>query len=369
MNLLERLEAYVTCESPTGDVEALTAFTERLAEDFNGLGGAVRTVPSSAGPHLIIDVDGIGQAESDAPILVLAHSDTVWPRGTLESMPWRVDAGRAFGPGCFDMKGGIVALQGALELLEADGRTRRPIRILVVADEEVGSPTSRHLVEDSAGSAIAVLGLEPAHPDGSVKTARFGSTRVRLAVTGREAHAALDAASGVSAIDELTDQLVRLRPLVARPGVLSNVGTIAGGGRTNVVAGSAHAEIGLRFRDADTEREVLEAIGRVQPIRPDAEVSVTVLSSRPAWTPDPRHDALCATVAAAAASIGQSVSGRPASGAADTNISGNLGIPSIDGLGPVGAGAHAAHEQVEVASLQHRAELIAATVVRLSDPR
>lgn len=379
MELLSRLAEYVSLESPTGDDAALRAFTHRLAADFAALGATIERVDAAtvdavgcagapAGEHLVVRLPGSGQAATGAPILVLAHSDTVWPVGTLATMPWRSEGDRAYGPGAFDMKGGIVALQGALAALSADHRPRRPITVLVTADEEVGSPSSRPLIEEHARTAYAALGLEPSHPDGALKTARWGSTRIRIAVTGREAHAALDPESGVSAIDELVDQLVALRSIVDDPAVLCNVGTIEGGGRTNVVPGGAHAEIGLRFVDADAERRVLAALAELTPVRDGAEIRVDVLSNRPAWTPDERHDALCASIAAAATSIGQTVTGRPASGAADTNITGWLGLPSVDGLGPVGAGAHAHHEQIVVASLEERAALIAEAIVELSRP-
>lgn len=380
MDLLSRLAEYVALESPTGDDAALRVFTRRLRDDFAALGATVDAVDArgvdgaAAGEHLVVRFPGVGgptdtgDASHDAPILVLAHSDTVWPVGTLATMPWRVDGDRAYGPGVFDMKGGIVALQAALAALRDDGRQHRPVTVLVTADEEIGSPSSRALIEEHARTAHAALGLEPSHPDGALKTARWGSTRVRISVTGREAHAALDPESGVSAIDELVDQLVTLRSIVDDPAVLCNVGTIEGGGRTNVVPGHASADIGLRFLDAAAERRVLSAIARLVPIRDGAAIAVDVLSNRPAWTPDERHDALCASIARAAASIGHTVSGRPASGAADTNITGWLGTPSVDGLGPVGAGAHAQHEQIVVASLADRAAIIAEAIVELSRP-
>jgi glutamate carboxypeptidase len=365
-NLVSRLGEYVALESPTGDAAAIRVFTARLAADFAALGASVEVVGHPTGDHLVLRFPGTGTSAEAAPLLVLAHSDTVWPVGTLTTMPWRVDGERAFGPGCFDMKGGIVALHGALASLAGDDRPRRPVTVLVTADEEIGSPSSRDLIERHARTAHAALGLEPSHPDGALKTARWGSTRVRLEVTGREAHAALDPEAGASAIDELVDQLTALRTLVDDPGVLCNVGTIAGGGRTNVVPGRAHADIGLRFLDADTEWRVLAAIRDLTPLRDGTDVTMTVLSNRPAWTPGKQHDGLCAAIARAALTVGQTVDGRPASGAADTNVTGWLGIPSVDGLGPVGEGAHAAHEQIVVASLGERAALIAAAIVELS---
>jgi glutamate carboxypeptidase len=237
---------------------------------------------------------------------------------------------------------------------------------VVTADEEVGSPSARELVTAESAGVVAAFGLEPPHPNGDLKTARRGSSRVRIEVTGREAHAALDRGAGISAIDELVDQLTAVRSLVAGyDDVLCNVGTITGGGRTNVVPGTASAELGFRFVDPGTERAVLESVGALQPVRPGAEVRVSVLSSRPAWQPSDSGDELLAAVAAAGRSIGQQVGGAVAAGAADTNLTGWLGVPSLDGFGPLGKGAHAIHEQVVSASLPDRAALVAAVLTTL----
>jgi glutamate carboxypeptidase len=237
---------------------------------------------------------------------------------------------------------------------------------VVAADEEIGSPSARELVTAESEGVVAAFGLEPPHPNGDLKTARRGSSRVRIEITGREAHAALDPESGVSAIDELVDQVTAVRSLVGSfDDVLCNVGTISGGGRTNVVPGTASAEIGFRFIDPDTERAVLDSIGKLEPLRDGARVEVSVISNRPAWRPSAEGDELLAKVAAAGRSVGQEVGGAVAAGAADTNLTGWLGVPSLDGFGPVGKGAHATHEQIVAASLPERAALIAAIITTL----
>src|SRR5439155_8648972 len=171
---------------------------------------------------------------------------------------------------------------------------------------------------------------------------------------------ALDPAGGVSAIDELVDQLIAVRRLVAaHDHVLCNVGTITGGGRTNVVPGTAAAEIGFRFVDPSTERAVLEAVAGLKPVR-KARLSVQVMSNRPAWQPSAATGELLAKVVEAARSVGQEIGGAAASGAADTNLTGWLGIPTLDGLGPLGKGAHAVREQVIAATLTERADLVVA---------
>lgn len=349
--MLARLREYALHETPTGDVPALDSFLDLLERRYRGLGGSTARVGHPTGAHLVAQFPG---TRAGKPVLCLAHHDTVWPAGSL---PWRASGDTVFGPGVYDMKGGLVVLEAALERCPS----RRPVTVLVVADEEIGSPTARSLIEEHAAGAVAALGFEPPHPDGAVKTARRGSTRLRLAVTGRESHAALSPEEGVSAIDELVDQLLTVRRITSS--VLCNVGTIGGGGRTNVVPASAWCEIGLRFTDTGSERTVLAALAALRPHRPGAEVTVTVLTSRPVWSrADP---GLLRTVREAAAAVGQSIEGRPAAGGADTNVTGALGLPTIDGLGPLGRGAHAPDEQIRVPSLAARADLVAALLGRV----
>jgi glutamate carboxypeptidase len=358
---LSRLVAYARRETPTGDAAALNALADLLEERYRELGARTERVAQETGDHLVAR-----WGDGDAPhVLLLGHHDTVWPHGTLGSMPLTVDDGVLRGPGVYDMKGGLVVAELAIEILQRCGvRPAHPVRLGVVADEEVGSPTARPLVEVESAGAVAVLGLESPLPGGALKSARLGSTRVRIEVTGRAAHAALDPASGVSAVDELMDQLFAVREIMAsEPTVLCNVGTLGGGGRTNVVPDRAAADIGLRFTDAGTQERVLAALGGLTAVRPGAEVVVRTLTSRPAWSgPD---DALLARVVAAGEAIGQHVTGRPAAGAADTNTTGAAGIPTLDGFGPLGAGAHAPDERIEIASLADRAALLASVLTAL----
>jgi glutamate carboxypeptidase len=362
--VVARVERYVALESPTGDAESIGRFIREVAASLESIGAVVSWDRHPTGDHAVCDIPASADRADEQPILMLVHGDTVWPVGQLSTMPWTVEGDVARGPGGYDMKAGIVVVEEALR--RSIGGSHRPITVIVVADEEIGSPTARELIERHAQNAHAVLGFEPPHPDGALKTARWGSTRLRMTVQGREAHAALDASSGVSAIDELVDQLLLVRTITAEAaGVLCNVGTISGGGRTNVISGQAVADIGLRFQDAATETEVLGRLQALAPLRDGATIDIQLLSTRPAWTPDPRHEALLAEIAAAGASTGQSIEGRPATGAADTNVTGRLGVPTVDGLGPIGQGAHAAHEQFLISSLAPRIELVASILARL----
>ncbi|WP_250029430.1 M20/M25/M40 family metallo-hydrolase [Paractinoplanes maris] len=355
--MLETLRTYTLLESPTGDSRALAALAEVLEAD------AARAGFSTAreGDHLLWTLPARDVTGGD--LLLLSHYDTVWPVGTLTDMPWSVDGDTVRGPGVYDTKAGLVALFQAVRRVVASGRPHPGVRVIVVADEEIGSPTAGDLVRAEAGRATAVLGMEPPHPGGDLKTARRGSTRARIEVTGIESHAALDPEAGVNAIDELIDQLVAFRTVVAGRPVLLNTGTIAGGGRTNVVAGRAHADLGLRFLDAENEEAVLGALRTLTPIRERAALTTTLLAHRPTWSSTEATTTLLDHIIGVAAGIGQTLDGHPADGAADTNTTGALGIPTVDGLAPPGGGAHARHEWVSLDGMHARAALLEALIL------
>ncbi|MBM2616655.1 M20/M25/M40 family metallo-hydrolase [Actinoplanes sp. LDG1-06] len=356
---LETLHRYTRLESPTGDRRALAAFAEVLEADAADAGFHT----AREGDHLVWSLPARGVTGHE--LLLLSHYDTVWPVGTLETMPWSVEGDTVRGPGVYDTKAGLVALLAAVTSLRSSEQELPAVRVVVVADEEIGSPTAGDLVRAEAARATAVLGLEPPHPGGDLKTGRRGSTRARIEVTGIEAHAALDPDAGVNAIDELVDQLVRVRALVADRPVLLNAGTIAGGGRTNVVAGRAHADLGLRFLSRDDEEAVLGGLDGLSAFRDRAVVKSTLLAHRPTWRENDATTALLARIVRVAAAAGQTLGGRPADGAADTNTTGALGVPTVDGLAPPGGGAHARHEWVSAQGITDRTALLAALITGL----
>ncbi|MER5636810.1 M20/M25/M40 family metallo-hydrolase [Kitasatospora sp. NPDC002227] len=356
--VLSRCSDLVAIESPSGDAERLNCLAEELAAGFRATGAEAKRVPGPAGDHLVLE--WAGQDESLPHLLLVGHHDTVWPVGTLADWPLEEEAGLLSGPGVLDMKAGLALLEGAMALLADLGqRPHRTVRLVVVADEEVGSPDGRKLFERHLPGAAAVVGLEPPHPDGRVKTARRGSTRVRLSVTGREAHSGNAAGQGVSAVDELVDQLVVVRGLAGLPGTELNAGRITGGSRANVVAGRAEAELGLRFATAEAQQRTLDNLEHLTALRPGARVRTEVLSSRPAW-PERSGNPLLRHVRSLAAVLGQHLDGAPAGGAGDTNLAGARGLPTLDGLGAVGAGAHARTEHIDTTQLAPRIALLAA---------
>ncbi|HEY0186169.1 MAG TPA: M20/M25/M40 family metallo-hydrolase [Cellulomonas sp.] len=401
---IDTLVRYASIETPTGDAAALDTFADVLVADAVALGmhggrvplGGARgeqvpgdaasasTAPGSTasastaaartGDAVLLDLPGTPPAagaehagSDDRPVLLLVHHDTVHPVGSLAGpVPLHRVGDDLRGPGTYDMKGGIVVALAALALLRDLGLPHRPVRLVSTPDEEVGSPASADLVRSAAVGVRCALGLEAPLPDGTLKTSRRGSTRLRLTVTGRAAHAAIDPTSGVPAIDELVDQLVTVRAVIAEhPDVLANVGTIRGGSRTNVVAAHAEADLGLRFVTPETERAVLDRLTALTPVRPGAELDVRVLSRRPAWGPGPAAGELLAAVDAAARTVGQHVTGAAAPGAADTNLTGAAGVATLDGFGPLGGGAHAVTEHVRVRSIAERAALLAAALTAL----
>ncbi|WP_327066018.1 M20 family metallopeptidase [Kitasatospora sp. NBC_01250] len=352
-----RCAALAAIESPSGDATRLNNLAEELSAGYRATGAEVRRVPGAAGDHL--QLHWRGQDESLPHLLFVGHHDTVWPAGTLADWPVSEHDGVLSGPGVLDMKAGLALLEGAFALLADLGlRPYHSVRVVVTADEEVGSPDGRRVVERQFPGAAAVLGLEPPHEDGRLKTARRGSTRVRLTVTGHEAHAGNHPEDGTSAVDELVDQLVAVRDLAHQPGTELNTGRIRGGTRANVVAGQAEAELGLRFSTPEAQRSTLDSLAHLTALRPGALVRTEVLSSRPAWPERAGDNALLHHVRSLAAALGQQVDGAPAGGAGDTNLAGARGLPTLDGLGAVGAGPHARDERIALDQLAPRLALL-----------
>jgi glutamate carboxypeptidase len=369
--LVAELADLVGLESPSHDHQASARIAERLAARWRDL-GEVSLVTEEVGTHVLVDVPGTGTA----PVVLLGHSDTVWPLGTLAGpVPLRIDTEVMAGPGVYDMKAGLVVMVAAVEALSALGAPHPPLRVVIAADEEVGSASATHLVREACAGASAVLGFESPHPDGSLKVGRLGSTRLRLSVAGREAHAALDPEAGVSAIEELVDQLLVVREAIAgiaarRPGeLLYNLGAISGGGRTNVIPGAAEALLGLRFGTLGAEADAHAALAALAPVRRGAVLDTETLSARPAWQASAADRALLDSIAAVSSALGSPLGGRPAAGAADTNTAGALGVATVDGFGPLGGGAHAAGEHVRIASLLDRIVLLAAFLAEAARTR
>lgn len=353
------VEALVRLESPSTDKRAVDRCGAALAGMLGAAGAGVETLPQrDRGDHVRARFPGDG-----APVLILGHFDTVWPVGTLERMPLRRDGDRLHGPGSFDMKAGIALALTAMAALRAAALPHRPVTMLWTTDEEIGSATSRATIEHEARTAAEVLVLEPALPGGALKTARKGCGEFELTVHGVAAHAGLDPGKGASAIHELAVQIAAVERLQDLPrGISVNVGLVSGGTRPNVVAEEARAVIDVRAPTRAAADAVSSAIGRLQPVRPGTRLTIKGGFERPPMERTPAVVELFARAAAVAAGLGRELAEGSAGGGSDGNFTAALGVPTLDGLGAVGDGAHAAHEHVEIASLPWRAALIAGLV-------
>jgi glutamate carboxypeptidase len=365
--LVETIGALATRESPTHDKAAVDACGRELRQRLEAIGARVATLPQDAvGDHLRAEFswDHDGAAKQ---ILMLGHFDTVWDIGQIRTMPVREIDGRLHGPGVFDMKAGIALGMLAARALSAFAPQRCRLVMLWTTDEETGSDSSRALLEQEAGRSEAVLVLEPALPGGALKTGRKGCGDFELVIRGVPAHAGIDPSKGASAIRELARQILRIDQLQEPSrGVTLNVGLVRGGTRANVVPDEARAVIDVRVPTmADAER-VRAALAGLRPEIPGTSLEVRGGIDRPPLERTAGVVRLYHTARAIAAELGHDLGEGTTGGGSDGNFTAALGIPTLDGLGAVGDGAHAPHEHVVVNDLPWRAALLAGLVKRLS---
>ncbi len=360
--LLETIESLVALESPSTDKAAVDRCGAELARRLTAVGARVQRLPrETTGDHILAEL-GCGESQ----VLLLGHFDTVWPVGQIERMPLTIRDGRLFGPGVFDMKAGIaIALVAARAVAEL-GLPAPRIVMLWTTDEEIGSWTSRGAIEDEARRSAAVLVLEPSLPGGAVKTRRKGCGTFTLTARGVSAHAGIDPAKGASAIHELAQQIVALEALQdpAR-GISVNVGTIRGGTRSNVVAEEATATVDVRVPTlADAER-VEAALRHLRARTPGTSLHVDGAIDRPPLERSAHVVKLYDVARAVAAELGHELGEGGTGGGSDGNFTAALGVPTLDGLGAIGDGAHANEEHVDIAALAWRAALVAALIARV----
>ena len=353
-------------ESPTNNKQACDAICEHLAGEFACLGGAVKVHQQAhAGNHLQVDFAG---PRSRRPILLLGHFDTVYELGTLDRMPWREGRGKLSGPGVFDMKAGIVQMMYAVwSLRDAGGGLPRPVKVLLVSDEEEGSGTSRALTERLAKQCCAVLVCEPSGPGGALKTARKGVGAFTVKVTGVSAHSGLDFEKGQSAIVELAHQIHAISRLSdLKRGVTLNVGVIRGGSRTNVVPAEASADLDLRIWHKQDGPAMAKRLMALKAVNRKCKLQVEGGVNRPPLERTKDVAALFELARAVGADLGFPLSEIAVGGGSDGNFTAGLGIPTLDGLGAVGDGAHAVHEHVIAAELPRRAALLSGLIRAIS---
>jgi glutamate carboxypeptidase len=353
----------VAIESPSDDKRAVDRCVDAVVEMATELGGRVRRHRQRAfGDVLELRFGGSGKAERKlAPVMLLGHLDTVWPLGTLRSMPFRVAKGRAWGPGVLDMKAGVAMGLTALSILREQEARRRPVIFLLNSDEEVGSAVSRGITEKLALECTAVFVLEPAQGlKGAYKTARKGVGGYRVRVTGVAAHAGVDFERGHSAIAELAWQLEKVRGFTELDrGLTVNAGVIRGGTRTNVIAAEAEAEIDVRIARAKDAARIEKKFRSLRVRDRGCVLQVEGGMNRPPMERSRATVALFRRAATLAAQMGFELGEASTGGGSDGNFTAALGVPTLDGMGAVGEGAHASHESVLLESLIPRMALLA----------
>ena len=355
------LGQFVRAESPSLEKAAVDRFGRMVAAEWRRRGARVAILRQrERGDHLRAEWNPLGN-QAKGQILVLGHLDTVYGQGTLARMPFRISRGRAYGPGAFDMKGGLVIALFAADALSATGcEPQRRIVFLWTSDEEIGSGTSRAVIEREARRSDAVLVLEPASGlDGCVKTGRKGVGEVEIVAKGRAAHAGLNPEDGVNAIEEIARQIARISSwnLPGR-GITVNAGMIEGGTRTNVIPERARVVVDVRAARAGDMRTLERKFQALRPILHGAKLEIAGGFNRP---PMERKTsaALYAKARALAKEVGVTLGEAYVGGGSDGNFTAALGVPTLDGLGAVGEGAHGADENIVVRALSERAALVA----------
>jgi glutamate carboxypeptidase len=350
--MVDDLRVLVEVESPSLDLDAIQASAAVLAATIERLlGSPVTLVEGPAGPHVHWSGGGTPR------VLLLGHHDTVFPLGTLAARPFAVADGRATGPGVFDMAAGIVqALHGLAALDDRSG-----VEVLFTADEEVGSGTSRALIEERARACGAVLVLEPSADGGALKTARKGCGTFDVVIRGRAAHAGLEPERGVNALVEAARQVLVIDG-IGRPEVGTTVTpTVAVVGTAdNVVPAEGRIKVDVRVESAEETARVEAAMAALAPVDPEATIEVLGAINRP-----PMPESASAELMRYVHEVAPGLAGVPVGGGSDGNFTAAIGVPTLDGLGAVGGGAHADHEYVLVDTMPERARLIAALVAAI----
>jgi glutamate carboxypeptidase len=364
--MLEGLRVWVECESPTYDSASVNRMMDIASRELIIAGARVERVAGRMGfgdcvrasfPHSTPNVPGI---------LVMGHLDTVHPIGTLAKLPFRRDGSRAWGPGILDMKGGnYLALEAIRQLARAKIATRLPITVLLTSDEEVGSPSTRDLIEAEAARHRYVVVPEPARADGGVVTGRYAIARFNLEAIGRPSHAGARLADGRSAIREMARKLIEIEDMTTEDCTFS-VGVIHGGQWVNCVSTTCTGEaLSMAKRQEDLDRGVAKMLA-LSASSNDVQFKVTRGVTRPVWEPDGKVMALYDTARGIARELGYDISSQSSGGGSDGNFTGAMGIATLDGLGVGGAGAHTLDEHIVVESLAYRGKLMAGLLATLA---
>ena len=362
---VETIDTLARLESPTLDKRAVDGCGQELRRRLAAMGGRGEQLPrEQTGDHLLVEF-GSGTRQ----VLILGHFDTVWPVGQIGRMPIRSENGRLYGPGVFDMKGGIaIGMLATRALCEVGPPLRRRVVMLWTADEERGSVSSREVIAEQARRSDAVLVLEPSGPGGALKTSRKGCGEYELVVEGRSAHAGVEPGKGASAVHELARQIVALEALQdLERGISVNVGVIGGGTRPNVVAEQASAIIDVRAPTLADASRIDEALRTLRARADGVSIHIRGGFERPPLERSLSVARLYELARAVAADLGRELGEGSTGGGSDGNLTAALGVPTLDGLGAVGEGPHALHEHIEIDAIPWRAALVAGLLTRLDE--
>jgi len=363
--LLSDLKALVEIESPSSNKQAVDHLVDFLAARLEHLGGHAQIHRvDDFGNHVQADFTGISETR---PVLLLGHTDTVWELGTIKQMPFRLADGRVWGPGVLDMKAGIAIAMHALGLLREHNIPHPPVCMLFVSDEEVGSHSSRSITQRLALESQAVLVLEPGQGlEGAVKTSRKGVGVYEVKVTGVAAHAGVEPGQGASAIHELAHQIATMASFIDFDrGLTVNAGLIRGGTRSNVVAAEAWTEVDVRVKTMADAKLIDEKMHSLRAQDSRCKVEVTGGINRPPMERSERGVMLYHRAARVGESLGLKIDEQSTGGGSDGNFTAALGVPTLDGLGAVGEGAHAVHESILVQHIAPRVALLAGLIASL----
>jgi glutamate carboxypeptidase len=367
--MLDFVHTLVDIDSGSYDKAGVDSVGAKVLEFLSAHGIASSVIANSRfGDAIRAEVNNLAHGGANAPVLLLGHRDTVFPQGEAARRPFSVTDGMGSGPGCCDMKAGVVINAFVLAALARFAAARSPVTALFTSDEEIGSPSSKALIRETARSARAVFNSEPGRPGGGVVTGRKGGKFMRIEVLGKAAHAGNNIADGISAIEELARKIIKLHALTDLPnGISCNVGTIAGGQTVNTVAPYATAEVDLRFIHPE---EGAHAFAAIEAIVAEQNVAGTRASLEITGEFEPLVATDASTrlyehYAACARALGQHVEPMFAGGCSDAGFAASAGAPTICAVGPIGGRAHTPEEFLDVASIVPRAQALALAIMRL----
>jgi glutamate carboxypeptidase len=367
LGLLRRL---VDVESPSADKNAVDRCMQLTAAVCAEIGGKIRWHHQRRYGdvlEVVFPADGSATASERRPLMLLGHLDTVWPVGSLAKMPFKAKGGKVFGPGVLDMKAGVAMALSALRILKERQALMRPVVLLLNSDEEVGSPVSRPITELIAKECEAVFVLEPAQgADGAYKTSRKGTGDYIVRVTGVAAHAGVDFSSGHSAVLELARQIQKIGEFTGKEqGLTVNPGVIGGGTLPNVIAAEAWAHVDFRYSQATHAKKIERMFRGLRPIDQGCRLEIVGGVNRPPMERTKGTAGLFAKAATLATELGFVLQEAMTGGGSDGNFTSAIGVPTLDGMGAVGEGAHAGNESILIEHLAPRTALLAAMIARL----